>query len=253
MMKERKKLTELIFFRENECKAMEEYLAEKAAQGWMLEEINLGFFSFKKVQPTYCRFAVDIFDDLNFAEYREYCEASGWNYLCCTGRYLIFTTVDENTIPIQTDEELVLKKIRKSIMAYLLLTIMLVLNFINIIRKGFIMGEVYKTENLFILILVLIFTSFLVTEVITDTSWYVKIQINIKSGSKIRYKTLKSLKIKNIYMKLYMYAFIIVLISSAGLHFGNEYTYEYSWWIYIFALILGVITSVYKVIKINRA
>ncbi|MEG1408836.1 MAG: hypothetical protein RSD36_03250 [Terrisporobacter sp.] len=54
-------------------------------------------------------------------------------------------------------------------------------------------------------------------------------------------------------MKLYMYAFIIVLISSAGLHFGNEYTYEYSWWIYIFALILGVITSVYKVIKINRA
>lgn len=254
MVKNREKRTELIFFKENECKAMEEYLAEKASQGWMLEEINLGLlFTFKKVQPAHCKFAVDIFHDLYPAEYIEYCEASGWNHLCDTSEYLIFTSTDKNIVPIQTDEELVFKKIRKSIMAYVIFSIIMTLNFINIIRDGFIMGEIYEIENLLLSFLVVIFISFLVTEVITNTIWFVKAQANIKSGCSISHKTLKSLKIKNVYMKLYLYAFIIVLISNASVYLVNEYTYKYCFVSLIIALILGVIITINKMVKINKA
>ena len=41
-------LVKLITFKENECEALEQYLEEKARQGWILNDISCGFFIFKK-------------------------------------------------------------------------------------------------------------------------------------------------------------------------------------------------------------
>ena len=42
------KFIKLIPVKEHECKALEEYLEEKALEGWMLEDIICGFLIFKK-------------------------------------------------------------------------------------------------------------------------------------------------------------------------------------------------------------
>ena len=41
------KFIKLVLFKENECKALEEYLEEKALKGWILEDRSAGFFVFK--------------------------------------------------------------------------------------------------------------------------------------------------------------------------------------------------------------
>ena len=42
------KFIKLIPIEEHECKALEEYLEEKASQGWMIDDIICGFLIFKK-------------------------------------------------------------------------------------------------------------------------------------------------------------------------------------------------------------
>ena len=120
------KFVKLISIKEHECKALEEYLEEKALEGWMLEDIICGFLIFKKNKPQKCKFAVDIFTDNNKDEYIEYCEAGGWKYLFQHDKFLIFYTEDKIITPIQTDEEIVLKKVRKSILRSLLYNIFLI-------------------------------------------------------------------------------------------------------------------------------
>ena len=63
----------LVLFKENECKALEEYLEERALEGWILEDRNAGFFVFKKGKPAKIKYTVDIFTELKTGEYREYC------------------------------------------------------------------------------------------------------------------------------------------------------------------------------------
>ena len=106
----------LILFKEHECKAVEQYLEEMALKGWILEDISLKFFIFKKSKPKKLKFTVDIFTDLKAGEYIEYCEASGWNYICETNNYLIFCTENDDITPIQTDEDILLNKLSNSML-----------------------------------------------------------------------------------------------------------------------------------------
>lgn len=43
------KFVKLISIKEHECKALEEYLEEKALEGWMLEDIICGFLIFDRL------------------------------------------------------------------------------------------------------------------------------------------------------------------------------------------------------------
>ena len=116
----------LVTIREHECKALEKYLEEKALEGWMIQDIICGFLIFKKKEPQKCKFAVDIFTENEKDEYIEYCEAAGWTHLLQHNKYFIFCTKDQGITPIQTDEEIVLKKVRKSILRNLIYNIFLI-------------------------------------------------------------------------------------------------------------------------------
>lgn len=80
------KFTKLILFKENEFEAVEKYLEEKALEGWFLDDISCGFFTFKRCEPKKCKFTVDIFEQLRAGEYRQYCESVGWNYVAETSK-----------------------------------------------------------------------------------------------------------------------------------------------------------------------
>lgn len=215
------KFVKLISIKEHECKALEEYLEEKALEGWMLEDIICGFLIFKKNKPQKCKFAVDIFTDNNKDEYIEYCEAGGWKYLFQHDKFLIFYTEDKIITPIQTDEEIVLKKVRKSILRSLLYNIFLIGLMISNLFTGEKNGygffsEISDNGALLVMASLIIIIIGAVIDTVKDGLWYFKSNRAFKINENINYPSLKSLKIKNVCFSMYMCILGLMIINLFG-------------------------------------
>ena len=215
------KFVKLISIKEHECKALEEYLEEKALEGWMLEDIICGFLIFKKNKPQKCKFAVDIFTDNNKDEYIEYCEAGGWKYLFQHDKFLIFYTEDKIITPIQTDEEIVLKKVRKSILRSLLYNIFLIGLMISNLFTGEKNGygffsEISDNGALLVMASLIIIIIGAVIDTVKDGLWYFKSNRAFKINENINYPSLKSLKVKNVCFSMYMCILGLMIINLFG-------------------------------------
>ena len=215
------KFVKLISIKEHECKALEEYLEEKALEGWMLEDIICGFLIFKKNKPQKCKFAVDIFIDNNKDEYIEYCEAGGWKYLFQHDKFLIFYTEDKIITPIQTDEEIVLKKVRKSILRSLLYNIFLIGLMISNLFTGEKNGygffsEISDNGALLVMASLIIIIIDAVIDTVKDGLWYFKSNRAFKINENINYPSLKSLKVKNVCFSMYMCILGLMIINLFG-------------------------------------
>ena len=215
------KFIKLISIKEHECKALEEYLEEKALEGWMLEDIICGFLIFKKNKPQKCKFAVDIFKDNNKDEYIEYCEAGGWKYLFQHDKFLIFYTEDKIITPIQTDEEIVLKKVRKSILRSLLYNIFLIGLMISNLFTGEKNGygffsEISDNGALLVMASLIIIIIGAVIDTVKDGLWYFKSNRAFKLNENINYPSLKSLKVKNVCFSMYMCILGLMIINLFG-------------------------------------
>lgn len=215
------KFVKLISIKEHECKALEEYLEEKALEGWMLEDIICGFLIFKKNKPQKCKFAVDIFTDNNKDEYIEYCEAGGWKYLFQHDKFLIFYTEDKIITPIQTDEEIVLKKVRKSILRSLLYNIFLIGLMISNLFTGEKNGygffsEISDNGALLVMASLIIIIIGAVIDTVKDGLWYFKSNRAFKLNENINYLSLKSLKVKNVCFSMYMCILGLMIINLFG-------------------------------------
>lgn len=245
-------LIKSIIFRENECQALGQYLEEKALQGWLLDDINCGFFIFKKAQPRKYKFAVDIFTDLRTGEYKEFCEASGWNYVCETNKYLIFSTEDENIVPIQTDEEIILKKVSKSMILNIFFYIFLASTVIYNIYNGFFNSNLVNTEEIygnyyiFLLIILCITLTYEIIDIVGGSLWYFKYKKALKLGEDVKYPTLKEFKIKVTYFNLLM-CMIPILIISSILELSDSQAI-----VYVGLIVFGIIISICKTINIIR-
>ena len=215
------KFVKLISLKEHECKALEEYLEEKALEGWMLEDIICGFLIFKKNKPQKCKFTVDIFTDNNKDEYIEYCEAGGWKYLFQHDKFLIFYTEDKIITPIQTDEEIVLKKVRKSILRSLLYNIFLIGLMISNLFTGEKNGygffsEISDNGALLVMASLIIIIIGAVIDTVKDGLWYFKSNRAFKLNENINYPSLKSLKVKNVCFSMYMCILGLMIINLFG-------------------------------------
>lgn len=215
------KFVKLISIKEHECKSLEEYLEEKALEGWMLEDIICGFLIFKKNKPQKCKFAVDIFTDNNKDEYIEYCEAGGWKYLFQHDKFLIFYTEDKIITPIQTDEEIVLKKVRKSILRSLLYNIFLIGLMISNLFTGEKNGygffsEISDNGALLVMASLIIIIIGAVIDTVKDGLWYFKSNRAFKINENINYPSLKSLKVKNVCFSMYMCILGLMIINLFG-------------------------------------
>ncbi len=253
-------LIKSISFREHECQALGQYLEEKALEGWLLDEIILSFFIFKKSEPRKYKFAVDIFTDVKVGifedsrtiEYREFCEASGWSYVCETNKYLIFATEDENIVPIQTDEDIILKKVSKSMILNIFLYIFLASSVIYNIYNGFFnrnlvnIEEVYGNYYKFLLIVCCINLTCAIIDIVRNILWYFKYKKALKLGEDVKYPTLKEFKIKMTYVN-FLTGMIPILIISLILDLSDSQAI-----VYIGLTIFAIIISIGKIIKIIR-
>lgn len=201
--------------------ALEQYLEEKALQGWMLDDIIGGLLIFKKKNPKKYKFSVDIFTDKNEDEYIEYCEAGGWNCLFKHNKYLIFYTEEKNITPIQTDKEIVLKKVRKSILGSLLYHVFLIGLMISNLFTGEKNGygffsEISNNAALLVMASLIIVIIGSIIDLIKDGLWYLKSNKAFKLNENISYPNLELLKIKNICFKMYMCILVLMSISLFG-------------------------------------
>lgn len=242
------KFTKLILFKENECEAVEKYLEEKALEGWFLEDISCGFFTFKRCKPKKCKFTVDIFEQLRAGEYRQYCEPVGWNYVAETNKYFVFYTENENITPIQTDEELVLQKLGKSmlvnIFAYIWVTYFIIRPIYDTFFKNEYGNEIYGNYYLFLILISIIFVICPILDIVRTSLWYFKFKKAIKSEEEVTYPTLKQLKIKINIFNLYLSIFLVLILCLiVGL--GEKEAY-----IYTGLVIIAIIVYGRKIIKI---
>jgi len=148
-----------------ESTSFEEYLAEMSLKGWLIEGIGKNdFLTFRKTEACKRLFTVDIFKEASVsdtspegktADYVELCQAAGWEFLCGRGKMLIFASIAEHPVLIQTDYELkqkmIFKEARKKIAGTLLVFLFCV--FLLFLLGGMSFGSlISRYSNIFLLI-----------------------------------------------------------------------------------------------------
>jgi len=229
----RNKKTVVFLYEAYECSALEEYFESMAESGWLIKSINRPFLKFERIEPKKLKFSVDILNKISVYDpedsedalnYREYCEAAGWKYICQYKKIQVFYTEDYNsTIDIQTDEREKFKSLVKAsmgnVLSYLFLVLLWVLN-----TKMLFEGDLTTplTSNFFVFgsVGICIFIFIYSSKIISFIIWFFKARKQVKEGKSMPYNNYKQLKIKNILLTAYMlvwlglFSFILILDES---------------------------------------
>lgn len=102
---------------------LERHLAKMAAKGWQLESIGRTFWKYRKTEPARLTYSVTYAPDASVWDpeptedqqaLTDYCTAAGWRKVCDLAQLQIFCTDQENPTPIETDEQIRLDIIKKT-------------------------------------------------------------------------------------------------------------------------------------------
>lgn len=100
---------------------IEDYLEQKAREGWMLEKVGL-LWKFRKIQPKNLHFAMTWFPKASAFDpapsdqelmFREFCAHSGWELVASSAQMQIYCNEQEDPVPIETDPRIELENIHK--------------------------------------------------------------------------------------------------------------------------------------------
>lgn len=222
-------------FEARDCHALELYLSEMAAKGWMLDEIWIfNIFKFKRCEPKNLRFAVDIPRlsdtcpdtslqnyELLFNEYIEICESSGWKHIVEDSEYQIFCTEDINVVDIQTDDSLKLDSLLKINSGYLIQ--MLSFFFLAMTwGKNNPTIESYSYGKSCIIIFYSSLALYLGLNFLQDLLWKLNAKKSLKEGSIVKYHGLSSFKSKLLIQKYDTVSIIILLVGFFVLQSDNQ-------------------------------
>lgn len=110
--------------------AMARHLEKRAEQGWLLERADNWWLRYRRAEPTGVRYAVAFFPEATIFDaapvegqetYYDYCRAAGWEYVCSYGSIQYFRNSRPDPVPIETDERLKLKALRRVILRTMVL------------------------------------------------------------------------------------------------------------------------------------
>lgn len=178
-----------------------------AMKGWMVQRIvkKIGgaIFYFHKIEPKKINFTVDICDKASAnetlrsevtMEYIEYCEEAGWKHICSCGKIQVFYSNNDTSIPIHTDENLILKIINKSMLRwflYSLFTIFLIFVFYKLSHFD-VTNFLTLTTSYINFIYPLLFINVAILPLINILDyglWYINAKNKIKKGKALYDKT----------------------------------------------------------------
>lgn len=232
----RSRETKRVFFNflPYECAAAEEYLELMAEKGWLLQSIKGPFLIFKKIELKKIKYSVDVLHKVSIfdrkdsdaaLEYREYCKAAGWNYVCQKGKIQIFYTEDDKkTISIHTDENEKFKSVFKASLydvgSQFFITLLFIFNLymqLFLGDAGFALAYNFGVLSIMVMFSIIIINSI---EVISFFLWVIKASSKLKENKFMPYNNYKKLRIKNIFKNAY--SLIILFISLKFLVFDNQ-------------------------------
>lgn len=110
---------------------VERHLEKMAAKGWQFDSVGTYFWKYKKAEPAKLKYAVTYipeasdFDPEPLEKQKDieaYCEEAGWKKIGNWLQMQIFCSENPDAVPIETDEELRLEVISKSMNKNLLLS-----------------------------------------------------------------------------------------------------------------------------------
>ena len=102
---------------------VEHHLEKMAAKGWQFDSVGTYFWKYKKTEPAHLKYSVTYvpeasdFDPEPLEKQKDieaYCEEAGWKKIGNWMQMQIFCSENPNAVPIETDEELRLEVIAKS-------------------------------------------------------------------------------------------------------------------------------------------
>lgn len=123
-MKKNKKRT-LKFYNTIDVLAIEEYLENMTAEGWIFNGCSGIFYTFIKGEPQHLKYHVSLFhdgsafgsngDNIETRQYAAEWEAQGWRFVYANGRQVFFVSEDLQVEPVKIEPEEHLKRIKKCI------------------------------------------------------------------------------------------------------------------------------------------
>ena len=209
-----------------ECSAVEEYLEKMAEKGWLLESTKRGFFKFKKIETRKIKYSVDVLDRVSVfdhndsdvaLDYREYCKAAGWTYICEDGgTQFFYTESDSEIISIHTDEEekfkVVFKSSMKNVYGQMLFIILLISSvYMQLANNTEVLST--NTDAIGLVLLVSIILRMCI-DIINFYIWVAKAKGQLKANQKMPYNSYKQLKRKNILVRTYNLLLIFIFLMS---------------------------------------
>ena len=232
-MKNPNKLKEFVPFQLNEIDSLKEYLEDMAAKGWKLKTIKKSYY-FEKIEPQKLYYSIEIIKRPDFhandqndnsneilQKYRE----AGWEFVCQKDVMLIFVTENEELKPLENDEKVKLKQIKRNFTKSEPVWRFIFFSIISFIDFDF--GLI--TTNKYVLILYMLIATIIIADfvhIIYYFVWKIKQNIKLKQGKKINYVSLVSFKTKKIIHKSKIYyiciVFLVLVISSITAYFDFE-------------------------------
>ncbi len=105
--------------------AMQDFLEQKALEGWQLHKREFASdWVFKPIEPKKLHYAITYLPQFsnedsfllseNKKEYLDFCAEQGWQFACAHKNMVIFFSEEEDPVPFETDPEVELASIHKS-------------------------------------------------------------------------------------------------------------------------------------------
>lgn len=110
---------------------IQEYLEQKASEGWRLVKKQFAReWEFKRIEPQKLHYTITYLPQFSNEdsfllsesknEYLELCAASSWQFACAYKNMVIFFNEEENPLPLETDPEVELSSIHKAFLKHIL-------------------------------------------------------------------------------------------------------------------------------------
>lgn len=236
-MKNPNELRRYVLFQLNECDAIKEYLEEMALKGWALKYIRT-FFCFEKIEPQKLIYSIEVFSKASVYdtvpatptnEYIDYCKEAGWSFICNIGQVNIFVATSESAVPIETDERLKFKTIRKGMLKQNAITwFCLVPLFIFNVTLDFMSFESFITNNIGLMsfLFYMIFFAVVIIQVISFVVWTIKQSRRLKRGESIQYISKSGRRKRTILQlsPLFIMTFVLFVVGFISLLQGDYST-----------------------------
>lgn len=233
-----------------ECTAVEEYLEQMAAKGWLLHGIKGPLFKFKKIIPQKIKYSVDALNKISIfdhkdpevaLEFREYCNTAGWTYICQTGKIQIFyAEEDKKVTPIHTDEDEKFKAVFKSSLYQIFnqLVIVVMMAF-NIYIQSSDTDYLLSSNSSIFLVVVMFFIIFInIIKFISFFLWVIKARRKLKENKFTPYNTYSQLRIKNIVIKTYTIVILFAIVVFLGFDYYTSKNFSIVILILLFIFII---------------